>query len=235
MDYIWGNSNDVIDKNDIYRASKKRKLSECGEYRWDNTKSDKINPLFKFEDKMIYSIDNEVHFTADINKDTIEKLIRKITKIINNNKDKYNSKSKNKLQISYIVDSPGGSVTSVLKFVDFIRLVKKKYPFIEFTSVATGMVASAGTVMCIVADKRLMTKNAFAMIHELSSGNSGKYSHFMSYAKFLSIMHNTLADIYLEKVDKTREELEELLNAETWFSAEEYMKHGFVEELVALS
>jgi ATP-dependent protease ClpP protease subunit len=229
MELYWGFTNNDYDTDDSRHVSKKRKLEQI-----EDSKNDKVNPLFKFEDKMIYSIDNEVHFTADINKDTIEKLIRKITKIINNNKDKYNSKSKEKLKISYIVDSPGGSVTSVLKFVDFIRLVKKKYPFIEFTSVATGMVASAGTVMCIIADKRLMTQNAFAMIHELSSGNSGKYSHFMSYANFLSVMHETLTNIYLSKTNKTKEELEQLLNAETWFSAKEYMKHGFVEELVAI-
>lgn len=187
--------------------------------------------LFTNENDMIYSRKNEIHFTDEINKVTIEKMIKTITKIITKNYDKYIDTEKI-LNITYIVDSPGGSVTAILKFVDFLSIVKKKYPNVQFTSIATGLVASAGTIMCVVADNRLITKNASAMIHELASGNSGKYTHFMSYSKFLTELHSKLLNIYLENSEQTKEVLEQLLQEETWYNAENYLKLGFVDEIV---
>lgn len=212
----------------------KRKFSEISD---DSNQSKDVQPVSKkpklvtYDDEMIYAIGTEVHFTADINKENIETIIKKITKIIHKNKNKY-SDSDEKLRIAYIVDSPGGCVTSILKFVDFINMVKKKYPWVEFQSIATGLVASAGTIMCVVADKRMMTKNAHAMIHELSSGSSGKFTHLMSYSKFLTSLHDTLMNIYLKGTNLNKDQLEKLLSTETWFNSQEYLEHGFVDEIV---
>ena len=185
-------------------------------------------------DKMIYSVGTEIHFTSGINNESIEKIIRKITKIIKENHKKYVGTT-DKLNITYIVDSPGGSVSAILKFVDFINMVRWKYPYVEFTSVITGLVASAGTIMCIVADKRMMTKNGHAMIHELSSGNSGKYTHLMSYSRYLNKLHETLMDIYIKgtKGKQTKANLEKLLYTESWYDAEEYLDGGFVDVITA--
>jgi ATP-dependent protease ClpP protease subunit len=126
-----------------------------------------------------------------------------MTTLIHDHKKK-SDEDPEKLNIIYIVDSPGGSVTSILKFVDFINVAKKKYPFVEFTSIVTGLTASAGTIMAIVADKRFMTKNAHAMVHELSSGNQGKYTEFRSYVKFLDQLHDKLVTIYCDKTKKSK-------------------------------
>lgn len=181
-------------------------------------------------DNDVYTIGNEIHFTAEINKVTIQKLIRQMSSLIHKHKKKSVGKPE-KLSIVYVVDSRGGSVTSVLKFVDFVSLMKSKFKWVEFVSIISGLVASAGTIMSIVADKRYMTKHSHAMIHELSSDNSGKYAEMRSYMLFLNKLHDCLMSIYLEKCNKTKNELEVLLRAETWFSAEEYLEHGFVDEL----
>ena len=208
--------------------------------RLNNDNDNKVPRYFKTaklqlpEDHMIYAVGNEIHFTAEINKDNIEKMIKQITKIIEKNGEKYSGKYRtgdDKLTIAYIVDSPGGCVSSVLKFVDFIQMVKEKHPYVEFISIITGLVASAGTIMCIVADKRMMTKNAYAMIHELSSGRNGKYTHLMSYSEYLCGLHNTLLNIYLNGSPKSKEDLEKILNTESWFNAEQYLANGFVDEI----
>ena len=136
MNIHWGISN------------KKRKLDSNS-----NTIKDKY-------DELIYSIDNEIYFTGSINKNTIAVIIKKITEIINDKKDEHFDEEK-KLSICYIVDSPGGCVTSVLKFVDFLNIIRSKYNHIEFISIGTGLIASAGTIMCAVADKRYITSNSF--------------------------------------------------------------------------
>ena len=208
--------------DDIYTTTKRSASSDHPVKR---------QKLFKMPDKMIYNINTEIHFTEDINKESIESIIKMITKIINKNDQKYRG-GNNKLKITYIVDSPGGSVTAILKFVDFISLAKKKYPYVEFTSIITGLVASAGTIMCVVADHRYMTPYAHAMIHELSSGTQGKFTHMMSYGTFLTDLHNNLVDIYLRKCKKTKDELEDLLKKETWYSAKDYLEAGFVDKII---
>lgn len=217
------------------QGNKKRKFDEYYDCDYDNdiqiNNSKKIK-LFKRPEKMIYSIGNEIHFTAPVNKLTMEQLIKKFTKVINKNKDKYDNNSKEKLEITYIVDSPGGCVSSGLKFMDFMRLTKKKYPYITFTSIITGLAASMGSLMTVCADKRLITKSSFAMIHQLSSGSSGKYQELMSYSDHLKTVHELLLDIYEENnKKKTRDELEDLLANETWFSAQQYFEAGFVDEI----
>ena len=85
--------------------------------------------------------------------------------------------------------------------------------------------------MCVIADKRYITKYAFAMIHELSGGNMGSYSKLMSYSDYVTQLHNTLTNIYLDKCKCDKKELEELLKIDTWFNAEAYLKKGFVDEI----
>lgn len=181
-------------------------------------------------DQLIYTIGKEIHFTAEINKLTIEQIIKEMTTIIHNSIDDHRS-ANDKLTITYVVDSPGGDVIAILKFVDFIRLAKTKYPYIEFVSIITGLVASAGTIMCIVADKRYMTKYAHAMIHELTAGKMGKYTHLISHTSFLTKLHEMLMEIYLDGSKKGKDELPTLMKNETWFSAKEYLEHGFIDDI----
>lgn len=154
MDIFWG------DKNN------KRKFDEIDDYDEPSMEPERKKfKLFK-SDKMIYTIDNEVHFTDSVNSRSIETLIKKITKLINKNHEKYVG-GKEKFNINIIIDSGGGGVFAICKFVDFLTLTKKKYPYVTFTTIVTGWAASAASIMSCVGDRRLMTRNATYMIHEL--------------------------------------------------------------------
>lgn len=220
----------MINKS-IY-MNKKRRLTYDGKsersysINWGVENKKKIYEID--DDDLIYAIGTEIHFNDDVTKRTIEKLIKLINKVIHEKKQNFND---DKLTITYVVDSPGGCVSSILKFVDFVTITKEKYPEIEFVSIITGLAASAGTIMAIVADKRLITKNASAMIHELSSGNEGKFTHMSSYIKWLTNLNDTLVNIYVEKSSQTKEDIELLLKNETWYSAEDYLKAGFVDKI----
>ena len=176
----------------------------------------------------IFVIGNEIHFTCGITKKTIQEMINNISLLIHNHKEESNGVPE-QLTITYIVDSPGGQVTAVLKFVDYLNIVRKKYNWVKFVSIISGMTASAGTIMAIVADERYITENAYAMIHELSAGNNTKYTQLLSYMDYLSKLHVALVNIYCKTTKKTQEEIETLLRKETWFSATEYYDNGFVD------
>lgn len=202
------------------------------EYNWGNAAPKKrIAHNMESTHPLIYSVNNEIHFSTDINTQTIETLIKEISMIISCHKKKHNVSEK--LEITLVVDSPGGSVLGILKFCDFIRHAKKNHPYVTFRSIITGLVASAGTIMCVICDKRCMMKNAYSMIHELSTGNQGKYTHIMSHNDFIKQLHDNLVQIYLDNgCAKSREELEVLLKNETWYNAEDYKRLGLIDEIL---
>jgi ATP-dependent protease ClpP protease subunit len=206
-------------------------LSELSEYDMINTnKPDYEITLFDRLNPMIYSINNEFHFKSDVNKLNIELLIRQMSEYIT----KYYSKheSKKELIIKYVVDTPGGELNQAFKFIDFVDLIRKKYKSVKFYSIITGMVASAGTLMCVIADKRMMTKYSSAMIHELTTGCYGKYTHLNSYNVHMNDLHEKLVDVYQTKNGKiSKEYLESLLKDESWFNAKQYLEIGFIDEI----
>lgn len=189
----------------------------------------KKRKVYEIYDPLIYVCDGVVHYSSPVNKITIEIVI----KLISNTIEKFykDHDSVDQFELTYVVDTPGGSVDAVLKFVDFIGLTKNKYPNVTFASVISGMVASAGTIMCVIADKRYMTKNAHAMIHELSAGNSGRYTQLVSHTDFLKEIHKCLVNIYIKNTQMSREKIELLLKNDTWYNAEQYLSEGFIHEI----
>jgi ATP-dependent protease ClpP protease subunit len=215
---------------DIYwELPKKRKFSELGD------ENDVVEPkklkLIEDKDKMIYALDTEIHFTEQITKITIETLIKKITKVINKYHDEYVGTDK-KLNITFVIDSPGGCLSSTFKFIDFIMSTKKKYPYIEFTSVITGSCCSGASLITVIADKRQMTRLASVMIHTLHAMKTDFYDHLMSYSDHLQTQHEKMVKIYLDHSNCTRKQLETFLTNETWFDPETYLKLGFIDEII---
>jgi ATP-dependent protease ClpP protease subunit len=219
-DIYWG-----VDANDEVSTtlthSKKRKIVS-------DTKN-KQNEDYKYHSPLIYTVGKEVHFSTGVNKLSIELLIRQMSDIME--KFYKHHDDTDNLTITYVVDSPGGSVHSCLKFIDFLGLSKNKYPNLKFVSIVSGFAASAGSVMACVADERYMTKYSCAMIHELSSGTSGRYTQMESYSYSLKELHNTLIDIYVKHSKLTREELELKMKSDKWYMAEQYKLDGFVDDI----
>lgn len=227
----------------------------CKRMRTDNYNDDKPRMAYHVPDKYTNYIfttgENEIHFNTQVDGETITRLKKLVSIIVDENKDKLVKFDKDgnvpvgrtkdsEVTITYIVNSPGGSVHDVLDFVDYIGFLRCTYANIRFTSIITGMVASAGTTMCVIADKKLMTRFAFAMIHELSTGlGRTNFTRVMTHAEFIQDVHNVLVTIYQENrgIDVSDQdkkiELEALLRNETWMSAEKYKALGFVDEIIA--
>lgn len=246
-------NNDTSDNNYGFERDRKRKRSN--DIFNEDTFNDVIK-MYKLADKYENSIfmagDNEIHFNTHVDGETISRIKKLIAIIIDDNKDKLvkfdengcipaNRENDSPVVITYIVNSNGGSVHDVLDFVDYINFLRCTFSNIRFTSIITGMVASAGTIMCIIADKRQMTRFAFAMIHELSTGVARtNYTRIMTHADFIQNVHNVLVTIYLESrnisIDDHAKikELEELLINETWMDPQQYKSYGFIDDVIAV-
>ena len=204
----------------------------------------------KYESSIFLAGEREIHFNAHVDGDTITRIKKLIAMIVDDNKKhlvKYDDDNKvppgqeneEPFTITYIVNSPGGSVHAILDFVDYLGLLRNTFANIKFTSIITGLVASAGTIMCVVADNRHMTRYAYAMIHELSTGMPRtNYTRIQTHAEVTQKLHKSLINIYQEfrgidtnDVQET-EKLEGLLLRETWMTSDEYCSHGFVHKVI---
>lgn len=219
-DVFWG-----FDNNYDVSVQKTKKRKVTNDVCMDEEKK------YEVYDPLIYTFGKTVHFSSEIKKITIEIVIKQICSIIEEFYTECEAKGDD-LVITYIVDSPGGSVTSILKFVDFLQMAKKNYPRLKFKSIISGLAASAGTIMACVADERLMTSNAKSMIHDLSTQTGGSYTQLMAHSDFLKDLNGALINIYAAKSKKTKEELTELLKTNKWFNAEQYLEYGFVDAIV---
>ena len=125
------------------------------------------------------------------------------------------------------INSHGGDLFAGLAAMDEIRKSK-----VEITSIIDGCAASAATLMSIAADKRLMNKHAYMLIHQLSSGMWGKYREMKDEIENVDNMMKTIRDVYLEYTKIPKKKLNEILDHDLWLDAETCLKYGLVDEII---
>lgn len=96
----------------------------------------------------------------------------------------------------------------------------------------TGRAASAASVIAMAGTKVSMSPTAQIMIHNVSAAGSGDYRDFEHYAEQLKKSNDTIANAYILKTGKTREEILDLMDYETWFTPEEALELGFIDEIM---
>lgn len=96
-----------------------------------------------------------------------------------------------------------------------------------------GLAASAASVIAMAGDTITMPKNTMMMIHNPLSACYGFASDMRECANLLDKIGETLIATYEEKTKKSKEELKALMDAETWFTAEEAVEMGFADVLDA--
>ena len=125
------------------------------------------------------------------------------------------------------INSHGGDLFAGLAALDEIRKSE-----VSITSIIDGCAASAATLMSVVADRRLMNKHAYMLIHQLSSGMWGKYHEMKDEMENYDNMMKTIRDIYLEYTKIPKKKLNEILEHDLWFDAETCLKYGLVDEII---
>jgi ATP-dependent protease ClpP protease subunit len=103
------------------------------------------------------------------------------------------------------------------------------------TVVIDGIAASQASVVAMAADpgKLKIRENAFLMIHEASMGVQGTKRDFARYGKLLAEMEENAIKAYQRHAkDLSKEELQELINDESWLNAKDAKTYGLVDEII---
>lgn len=125
--------------------------------------------------------------------------------------------------INLYVNSPGGSVFEGITIHNMLKRHKAKV-----IAHVDALAASIASVIIMAADEIRMPANSMLMIHNPWTFTMGNADELRKQADDLDRIGNSSKRSYLEKAkDKiTDDKLQELLDAETWLSADETFEYG---------
>ena len=102
------------------------------------------------------------------------------------------------------------------------------------TTRVDGLAASAASLISQGGTPREMVSNGWLMIHEPSIANpTGTEANARSSAQALAVIKAGMVDTYAQRSGKSPQEIQALMAAETWLTAEEAKANGFIDTVVA--
>lgn len=126
------------------------------------------------------------------------------------------------------INSPGGYIYPASEI--YTALMKHKG---NVNITITGRAASAASVIAMAGTHVTMSPTAQMMIHNVSASGAGDYRDFEHYAEQLRKSNDVIANAYMLKTGKTREEILKLMDYETWFTPDEALENGFIDEILS--
>jgi ATP-dependent protease ClpP protease subunit len=125
------------------------------------------------------------------------------------------------------LQSNGGEISPAFSIIDTIRTMKTPvHTHVE------GLVASAGTLISTVGQKKYMTKYSYMLIHQLRAETYGKYEdladNMINNSSYMSMMRS----YYKEYTKIPVKKLDELLKRELYLTAKECLELGLIDEIL---
>lgn len=125
------------------------------------------------------------------------------------------------------INSGGGSVFAGSDIYTALKGHKGKV-----TVSITGLAASAASVIAMSGDVVKMSPTAQFMIHNVSAQGSGDHRDMQHMAEILKSANETVANAYILKTGKSKEEILQMMDDETWLTAEKAKEYGFIDEVM---
>lgn len=132
-------------------------------------------------------------------------------------------------QINIFINSYGGSVfEGTAIYSQLRRHTAQKTVHVD------GFACSVASVIAMAGDKVIMPKNTMMMIHNAWNVAIGNATQLRKAADDLDAIMDGNRQSYLQKSNGkiTEEKLIELLEAETWLTAEQCVQYGFADEIL---
>ena len=131
--------------------------------------------------------------------------------------------------ISFYINSPGGSVTAGFAIYDTMQYIK-----CDVATICVGMAASMGAFLLSAGTKgkRMALPNAEIMIHQPSAGTQGQITDMAIHLKRLEIIKARMNRIMAENTGKSVEEVTAACERDNFMSSEEAMAFGLIDRVL---
>lgn len=129
-------------------------------------------------------------------------------------------------QVTIRINSPGGDVFDGLAIHNAIKNDPR-----EISIVIDGLAASAASFIAMAGNKVTIAKNGFVMIHNAWGIVGGNANDLRETADFLDKIDVQISVMYADKGTETAEAFAGMMDAETWFNADEARALGIVDAI----
>ena len=124
------------------------------------------------------------------------------------------------------LNSPGGDAFQGIEIYNYL-----KSHLSHITVEVTALAASAASIIAMAADELVMSKGASLMIHEAATIAIGNKADVKKTLNALETVDASILEIYKDKTGLGDKEIEQLMTAETWFTAKDAVDKGFADKL----
>jgi ATP-dependent Clp protease protease subunit len=132
--------------------------------------------------------------------------------------------------ISFYINSPGGSVSAGLAIFDTMQFIKP-----AVSTLCMGIAASMGAFLLAAGakGKRFALPNARVMIHQPSGGAQGQASDIEIQAKEILYLRQRLNGILAEKTGQPLDRIERDTDRDTFMSSEDAVSYGLIDKVLS--
>ncbi len=140
-------------------------------------------------------------------------------------RDQFSRLGKNE-RVKLHINSPGGDITDGMEIYNTLNEHEGN------VSVNMGaMVASIATVIAMAGDEVTMAKNGRMVIHNPWVYAMGESDELRKMADIMDGMKADIMDAYKSRADISDDDLSEMMDEETWMTAEEALAMGFIDSI----
>lgn len=134
-----------------------------------------------------------------------------------------------KKEISFYINSPGGSVTAGLAMYDTMRYIRP-----AISTMCIGLAASMGSLLLTAGQKdmRFSLPNSRIMVHQPSAGFQGQASDIERHAKDILETKRRLNEIYVEHTGRDYETIERTLDRDHFMTPDEAVDFGLIDKVI---
>ena len=125
------------------------------------------------------------------------------------------------------INSYGGEVAEGLAIYNALKRHKAKVK-----TYCDGFACSAASVVFMAGDERIMSASSMLMIHNAWMWAAGDANELRKQADDLEKINEASNNAYLEHINISKEQLQEMLDKETWLTAQEALDMGFCTTVV---
>lgn len=131
--------------------------------------------------------------------------------------------------ISFYINSPGGSVTAGLAIYDTMRFIKP-----DVSTLCVGQAASMGAFLLSAGakGKRFCLPNSRVMIHQPSAGFQGQASDIEIHAKEILFLKARLNAMMSENTGQPVDVIERDTDRDNFLAAQEAVEYGIVDRVL---
>lgn len=131
--------------------------------------------------------------------------------------------------ITFHVDSPGGSVKSGLSIVDQMNYISS-----DIITINTGMAASMGSILLGAGTKgkRYSLPNSRVMLHQVSAGMSGNIQDMKISFEESEKYNKILFELLGEYTNKDPKQVIKDTNRDLWLNSQEALDYGIIDGII---